>query len=405
MVDLEAAEAAYPKARTCPFSAPPEYARLREEEPVSKVPMLGGGTAWLVTRHEDVRKVLTDTRMSADRRRPGFPQLAAGRNFNSNMPSSMIWMDPPEHTAARRAVLGEFTMRRTEALRSRVQQIVDDCIEEILAAPHPVDLVTSLSLPVPSLVICELIGVPYADHDFFQSRTNPLFHKNTSQETRMRMGMEMRSFLSDLVSAKKREPTDDVLGRQIRKQLDATGEVDHAAMVSLAFLLLVAGHETTANMISLGVLALLENPDKLAEIVADPTRTPAAVEELLRYFTIIDAGTSRVALEDVEIGGELIREGEGVVALALAANRDPEVFEQPDELDLSRNARGHVAFGFGAHQCLGQNLARMELQIVFDTLFRRLPGLRLAVPVEDLPFKHESNIYGIYELPVTWGGK
>ncbi|MEU6262632.1 cytochrome P450 [Saccharopolyspora shandongensis] len=394
--------AVYPKVRTCPFASAPEYAELRAEAPIAKVPMAGGGTAWLVTRHEHVRQILGDPRMSSDRRRPGFPLLSVGQQATvGTVAPSMIGMDGEEHAAARRSVLGEFTVRRIETLRPRIQQIVDDCIDEMLAAPRPVDLVRALSLPVPSLVICELLGVPYADHDFFQERTSKILRKTTPVEQRIAAVEEIQAYLDELVTAKEQEVTDDLLGRQIRKQREA-GEADHEALVRMALLLLIAGHETTANMISLGTLALLENPDQLAEIVADPAKTPAAVEELLRYFTIVEAATSRTVMEDVEIGGVLIPEGEGVVALGSSANRDPEAFDRPDELDLARNARGHVAFGFGPHQCLGQNLARLELQIVFDTLFRRLPGLRLAVAVDDLPFKSDANIFGIYEMPVTW---
>jgi cytochrome P450 len=258
-----------------------------------------------------------------------------------------------------------------------------------------------LSLPVPSLVICELLGVPYRDHAFFQSRTGRFIRRTTSQEERTAAVDELRSYLDELVTEKEQEPGDDLLGRQIRKQREK-GATDHEALVSLAFLLLVAGHETTANMISLGTLALLENPRSLAAIRQDPGRTPGAVEELLRYFTIVEFATSRVAVEDVELGGVLIRAGEGVVGLGNAANHDPAVFEHPDELDVERGARHHVAFGYGPHQCLGQNLARAELQIVFDTLLRRIPSLALAVPVDELPFKDDANIHGLYQLPVTW---
>jgi cytochrome P450 len=172
--------------------------------------------------------------------------------------------------------------------------------------------------------------------------------------------------------------------------------------VSLAFLLLTAGHETTANMISLGVVGLLSHPEQLALVKADPGKTPMAVEELLRYFAIADGVTSRLATEDVQIGGVSIKAGEGVIVSSLSANWDPAVFKNPAELDVERGTRHHLTFGFGPHQCLGQNLARMELQIVFDTLFRRIPTLRLAVPVEDLPFKTDAVIYGAHELPVTW---
>jgi cytochrome P450 len=391
----------FPMQRTCPFSPPAEYGELREKRPIAHVLLPSGRHAWLVTRHADVRAVLTDPRFSSDRRHPDFPRLIKFPQPSLNFTPSLIGMDPPEHGPARRAVVGEFTVKRIQALRPRLQEIVDDRIDAMLAGPRPVDLVQALSLPVPSLVICELLGVPYADHDFFQSRSKLLFSRTTSPQVRQSGIDELRSYLDDLVTGKEREPSDDLLGRQVLRQRE-TGTEDHAALVSLAFLLLIAGHETTANMISLGTVALLENPEQLAIIKADPGKTPAAVEELLRYFTIVDTATSRLALEDVELGGVHIRAGEGVIALGNAANRDPEAFDDPDALDVERGARHHVAFGFGAHQCLGQNLARTELQIVFDTLFQRIPELRLATTVGDLPFKDDVVIYGLHALPVTW---
>ena len=392
----------YPIARTCPYAPPDAYAELRREEPVRRVRMPGGGTAWLVSRHEDVRAVLGDPRMSSDRRNPGFPRIFPdqSRLIFSTKPS-MISLDGQEHAEARRAVLGEFTVRRINALRPRVQEIVDEAIDGMLDSGGPVDLVRSLSLPVPSLVICELLGVPYSDHEFFQTRSSRFISRATPLAEREKAVFELRDYLTELVAGKVRAPGDDLLGRQVAKQA-AEGEVDEESLISLAFLLLVAGHETTANMISLGTLALLDNPALREEITADPARTPGAVEELLRFFSIVDSATSRTATADVEIGGVVIKEGEGVVALGYSANHDPEVFDEPGALDFARTARQHVAFGFGAHQCLGQNLARVELQIVFDALFRRIPDLRLAVEPGDIPFKEESAIYGIHELMVTW---
>jgi cytochrome P450 len=298
-------------------------------------------------------------------------------------------------------VVGEFTVRRMEALRPRIQQIVDGHLDLMLAGPRPADLVPALALPVPSLVICELLGVPYADHDFFQSRSSTLLRHSAPAAERERAADELTSYLDELVTGKEKAGADDLLGRQIAKRR-ADGPDGHDDLVGLAFLLLLAGHETTANMISLGTLALLEHPDDIEAIRQDPARTPGTVEELLRYFTIAELATSRVATQDAEIGGVLIRAGDGVVTLGNAANHDPDAFGQPDRLDIGRGARHHVAFGFGPHQCLGQNLARIELQIVFDTLFRRVPGLRLAAPVEDLPFKDDGTVYGLYSLPVTW---
>ncbi|HVV14131.1 cytochrome P450 [Amycolatopsis sp.] len=355
-----------------------------------------GDEVWALTKHEDIRAMLTDPRFSSNRQNPNFPLLLTGRRRITNFRASLISMDPPEHGPARREVVGEFTVKRMAALQPRIQQIVDEHIDAILAGPKPADLVQALSLPVPSLVICELLGVPYADHEFFQSRSSRLLRRTTPAEERQACVEELRGYLRDLLERKENEPGDDLLTRQLAKS------DDREEVVALGFLLLIAGHETTANMISLGAMTLLEHPDQLAELRADPSKTPSAVEELLRYFTIAEFATSRVAVEDVEIGGVTIHRGEGVVGLANTANRDPEVFDHADDLDLGRGARNHVAFGFGAHQCLGQNLARMELQIVFDTLFRRIPGLRLATPVDELPFKDDANIYGLYELPVTW---
>jgi cytochrome P450 len=392
---------AVPKPRTCPFAPAPEYQELRDRARISKVRLEGGREAWAITRLEDIRAMLIDPRFSSDRRNPGFPLFQNRRLISNDFTPSLIGMDPPEHGPARRAVVGEFTVKRMQALQPRIQEIVDERIDELLAGPKPADLVRALSLPVPSLVICELIGVPYTDHEFFQTRSSRMLNRNTSQEQRQESFEDLRSYLDELVTGKEAEPTDDLLGRQVRKQREEGAE-DHEALVSLAFLLLIAGHETTANMISLGTTILLENPDQLEIITRDPGKTLTAVEELLRYFTIAEAATSRVALEDVELAGITIRAGEGVLGLGSVANWDPAAFDDPTRLDLERGARNHVAFGFGAHQCLGQNLARMELQIVFDTLFRRIPTLRLAKPVDELPFKHDSAIYGMHELPVTW---
>ncbi|QKV76336.1 cytochrome P450 [Amycolatopsis sp. Hca4] len=390
----------FPMTRTCPFAPPPAYTEIREEDPVTRVGLPDGRKAWVVSRHEDVRTVLNDRRFSADRQHPDFPQLVPGFRRPDDE-RTMITMDAPEHGPARKAVLGEFTVRRMEALRPRIQEIVDERIDALMAGPKPGDLVEALSLPVPSLVICEMLGVPYADHDFFQTHTAKLIKRDTPPQERRAAVEAVREYMSDLIAGREDNPPDDLLGRQIVK-LREEGTYRRASLAATGFLLLVAGHETTANMISLGTVGLLENPDQLALITGDPGKTLDAVEELLRYFTIVDAATARLCVEDVEVGGQLIRAGEGVLALGYAANRDAAAFENPDELDIERGARHHVAFGFGPHQCLGQNLARMELQIVFDTLFRRIPGLKLAAPVDDLPFKDDANIYGLYRLPVTW---
>ncbi len=390
-----------PIARTCPYAPPAEHRRLREESPLAKVKLPTGATAWVATRHEDIREILTDPRFSSNRRHPGFPRLREEPPPDTALKPLLLELDQPEHAEARRAVLGEFTVKRTNSLGPRIQQIVDEHIDAMLAGPRPVDLVQAFSLPVPSLVICEILGVPYADHEFFQLHSSKIVSHTTTPEEVMQSVTALMTYLHKLVYAKEQSPTDDLLGRQIQKQREE-GKLDREGLVSTAFLLLIAGHETTANMISLSTLVLLQNPEKLAAIKQDPSKTLGAVEELLRYFTIAESALGRVAKEDVEIGGVLIRAGEGVLALANTANRDPEVFANADELDLERGARNHLSFGFGPHQCLGQNLARLELQIVIDTLFKRIPELRPAVPVEELSFKDDATVYGIRAFPVTW---
>ena len=396
-------EVKFPLSRTSPFAPPELYTQIREEQPITRVRIPNGEHAWLVTRHEDVRAALNDRRFSSDRFDDRFPILVEGGNaFRRNQAErSLIAMDAPQHGPARKAVLGEFTVKRVNALRPRIQEIVDGLIDEMLASPGPVDLVEMLSLPVPSLVICELLGVPYADHDLFQQDTAKLLKRDLPFEERTAASDRVRAYLRELVVSKEADPGDDLLGRQIVK-LREEGTYSRDGLVGLSFLLLLAGHETTANMISLSTVALLEHPDQLAAIKADPEKTLPAIEELLRYFTIVDLATSRFVTEDVEIGGVTIGAGEGVLLVGYTANWDPRVFEEPAELDIKRGARHHVAFGFGPHQCLGQNLARAELQIVFDTLFRRIPDLKLAAPIEELPFKQDASIYGLYRLPVTW---
>ncbi|GAA3164695.1 cytochrome P450 [Nonomuraea roseoviolacea] len=394
-----------PVERGCPFATPAGHDRLREQAPISRVRLMDGAEGWLVSGHEEARAVLADRRFSSDRRKDGFPFVLADPQTQRQLraqPPLMVGMDGAEHAAARRPVVGEFTVKRLAALRPRIQDIVDHFVDDLLAADRrPVDLVRALSLPVPSLVICELLGVPYTDHDFFQSRTAVAVSRTSSSQERLGALAELRAFMDELVTRKESEPGDDLLSRQIARQRQ-DGALDHAGLVSLAFLLLTAGHETTANMISLGVVALLTHPQQLDLITTDPGKTPLAVEELLRFFSIADLVTSRVATEDVRIGEAVIRAGEGVVVSGLSADRDPAAFADPARLDVERGARHHLAFGFGPHQCLGQNLARLELQIVFDTLFRRVPTLRLAAPVEELPFKSDAVIYGLHELPVTW---
>ncbi|MFF7231135.1 cytochrome P450 [Streptomyces sioyaensis] len=390
-------------SRRCPYSPNAQHLEFQQQGrpvEVTLASLMPGARVWAVSSHADVRTMLTDSRFSADRQKQGFPFQVDGQP--GNFRRTMISMDGPEHKDVRRSIAGEFTLQRMKALQPRIQQIVDDCIDAMLAGPKPVDLVSALSLPVPSLVICEQLGVPYDGHDFFQARSHKLLLRGASPEERLRALDELLEFLSDLITKKEAEPTDDLLGRRIVK-LREEGTYRHEDLVRMAFLLLVAGHETTANMISLGAMVLIDHPDDAEVLRADPgNKIPVAVEELLRYFTIAEFIPTRVATEDVELGGTLIKAGDVLVALCNAANRDPAVFPDGSELDMHRGARHQLAFGYGPHQCLGQNLARMELEVVYSTLLRRIPTLRSAIPTTDLMFKHDADIYGIHEFPVTW---
>jgi cytochrome P450 len=392
----------FPMARAakCPFDPPPQ---VLAAEPISRVKIWDGSTPWLITDYETQRSVLGDPRFSADSRKDGYPAVSAAVRARRERGRAFISMDDPEHGRHRRMLTRNFMIKRVEAMRPRVQEIVDGLIDDMLAGPKPADLVTAFALPVPSLVICELLGVPYADHDFFQARSKKIVTRDTPVDEAVRASDDLREYLLDLVAAKEKQPTDDMIGRLVADQL-ANGELTREEVAGMASLMLIAGHETTANMIALGTLALLEHPAQLAELrdTDDPKLVANAVEELLRYLTIVHGGRRRVATEDVEVAGQLIRAGEGVILANDAANRNEAAFPEPDRLDIHRDARHHVSFGFGVHQCLGQPLARMELQVVYSTLYRRIPTLELAIPFEEVPFKHDAFVYGVHSLPVTW---
>lgn len=391
--------ASWPIEKTCPFTMPPEYAALREEQPIASFPTPTGKVGWLVTRHEDVQKILLDPRVTADRLHPAFPSVPIPEELIKELDMSLVSMDPPIHTERRALLIPEFTVKRMHALRPRIQRIVDDHITAMLEKGPPADLMEDFALPVPSLMICELLGVPLEHHEFVQKTARSMI--SISHEERFHANRALLAFMAKVVEAKEGNPTDDLFGRLIVKNREAGLLLDRDDMVAFAKLLLLAGHETSANMISLGTVMLLRNPEQLAALKADPSLMPNAVEELLRYFSITDYLTSRGAKEDIEIGGVTIRAGDAIIALCGAGNRDPEVYPDPDELDIRRKARNHLGFGHGVHQCLGQNMARMELEIAYGTLFRRIPTLRLAVPVEELPFK-DSPPFGVHSVPVEW---
>ena len=399
--DTAGAELQFPFERSCPFDPPPEIARRRENEPVSRVRLFDGSPAWLLTRYEDVRAACSDARLSSDTTKPGYPEVFAGRSNPEQKERSLISLDPPAHTQLRRMLTSWFTVKRAEAMRPRIQALVDGLLDDFERLPQPADLVRGFALPIPTAVICWLLGVPVEDHLFFQERAGTRLAVNASAERVKQATDELMAYLAELVDRKEAEPGEDLISDVLHHHV-LTGELDRYALVDLARQLLIAGHETTANMIALSTILLLEHPDQLAELQADPELIGAAVEELLRYLTIPQLLVGRVATDDLVLGGQEIRSGEGVRALLNSANRDPRAFHDPDRFDVHRGARHHVAFGFGVHQCLGQPYARVEMQVALRTLFQRLPTLRLAVALEDVAFKYESAVHGVHELPVSW---
>ncbi|MBV9514664.1 MAG: cytochrome P450 [Mycobacteriaceae bacterium] len=396
----------YPMARDvgCPFAPPPEVLELGTTKPVARVRIWDGSTPWLITGYEEARALFSDSRVSVDDRRSGFPHWNEGMLATVHKrPRSVFTSDGEEHTRFRRMLSKPFTYKRVEGLRPAIQKITDEHIDAMLAGPQPADIVTALALPVPSLVISELLGVPYEDAEFFQHHANVGLARYATAEDNAKGAMGLAKYLANLVRSKMENPAEDAVS-DLAERVKA-GEIDVREAAQLATGLLIAGHETTANMIGLGVLALLEHPDQLAVIrdADDPGVLANAVEELLRYLSIIQNGQRRVAADDIEIAGQVIRAGEGIIIDLAPANWDPKTFNEPDRLYLHRNKAGqNVAFGYGRHQCVGQQLARAELQIVFHTLFQRIPTLKLARPIDQIPLKHDRLAYGVYELPVVW---
>ncbi|MEV6900088.1 cytochrome P450 [Amycolatopsis sp. NPDC051372] len=385
-----------------PFDPPRKITRLREARPVSPMLFPDGHEGWLVTGYDEVRQLLADTRFSSRQdlgvmhvpyETPGMP---AATEPSPQVPGLFIAMDPPDHTRLRRKLTGAFTVKRMKQLEDHIAEVVERQLDAMAQLTPTVDLVKEFALPVPSLVICELLGVPYEDRADFQANSAKFLVKEQELEEKVAAYGALTTYLGNLVAGKRAEPGEDILS-DLARQDDLSIE----ELTGIAFLLLLAGHETTANMLALGTFALLEHPEQLAELRADPELLPGAVEELMRYLSVVDINF-RYATEDLELGGETIPAGSTVVVSTLAANHDPRRFENPDTLDIRRNSRGQLTFGHGVHQCLGQQLARIEMRAGFAALLRRFPTLQLAIPADQVKLRTDMNIYGVHELPVTW---
>ncbi|RCG16182.1 cytochrome P450 [Streptomyces reniochalinae] len=379
----------------CPFDPPPG---LREGRPLRRMVYPDGHVGWLATGHAVVRAVLSDSRFSSRHElihEPIAGMEGPGGERDAAPIGDMTGIDPPEHTRFRQLLVGKFTVRRMRLLTQRMEEIARDQLDVMAEHGAPADLWTLFAQPVPALMLCELLGVPLDDLDTFQRHTQTALTQDGRPEE---VGMAFRSlygYMRKLVAAKRAEPTDDLLS-----DLTETDLTD-AELAGISVLLLVAGLDTTASVIGLGTFALLRNPDQLAAVRDDPSRIDDVVEELLRYTSVAPRAV-RAALEDVELDGQVIKAGESVTVSIEAADRDPERFPDPNKIDVFRQASGHLAFGHGIHQCLGSQLARMELRAAFPALLERFPSLRLAVPAEEVPLRANMSVFGVRELPVVW---
>ena len=377
-----------------PINPAPELARIRSEQPVFGVrrPLPTGGslTMWLITKYADARELLSsrDTSNSL-----GRSESAAAQ------PGFLVSLDPPDHNRIRRMLTGQFSMRRLTAMRPYIEQITTKLLDQMEAGGPPVDLMQAFALPLPSLVICELLGVPFEDQADFQRRSDTMLDVSVTSKQQAQNTLEMNAYMQSLVNRHRQNPGDDILGMLIRDHAD---ELTDEELVGIGNILLVAGHETTANTIGLGTLLLLQHPDQFALIRDDPEMITSAVEEILRYLTIVDTGTPRIILKDMIIGDQLIQAGDVAMVSLPSANRDVDFMADPDLFDVTRQPQAHLTFGHGIHQCLGQQLARLEMSVALPALLQRFPTLSLAASVTELTFRGDGPVNGVRELPVTW---
>jgi len=391
--------ASLPTQRTCPFDPPPEYKRFRAEQPIARIRTPRGDLAWLVTRHKDIRAVLTDKRFSSSPLAAGYPSYLSGDV--APPPGFFMQMDAPVHSRLRSLVVDEFKANHVETLRPRIQGIVDNMIDQLLAMEPPVDFVKVMALPTASVVICELLGVPFEDSPFIQNRTDTVLDRSRTAEETQAAAIDLMMYFDRVVAAKEDQPGEDLLSRLVATAANRE-RATHQEMVGMAALLLLGGYDTMAQVMGLGTLTLMQHPDQLAQLQEDPEVLDTLVDELVRYWSVNHAGLPRAATADVEIGGQLIKAGEGVLVMLNSGNRDESAFEKADSFDIRRQCPSHLGFGHGLHKCIGAAFARLELSIAFGTLFRRIPDLRLATDIDSLAFRHEMVLYGLKGMPVTW---
>lgn len=386
-----------------PLDPPLEYHQLRETQPITRVRFPSGMTGWLITRFEEGSEAFAHPLLSSRRPRHDSFDGDQVEPDGEGLDPTFVFMDEPDHSMYRRLLNGRFTPKSVQTrLQPYIDRIVDEHLDAIEAGPETFDLVQALSLPIPCLVICELLGVPYADRDGFHEATETLMDMGLTREERMAGARWLIDYITRLVAEKRRTGADDGLLSDLVRTADTDGSfLTDKDVISMGVLLLFAGHDTTAAMIGLSAFTLLTHPEQRADLVAHPEKAGPAVEELLRYLTIVQFGLGRVAKQDLELAGQHIAQGDLVVVAMPAANRDPRAFDDPDQPDFDRAMTRHLAFGYGVHQCLGQNIARAELKTVLPRLFTRFPNLRLAGAPEDVPMDTYGTNYGVKKLMVT----
>ncbi|MDT5313126.1 MAG: hypothetical protein QOE74_2146 [Mycobacterium sp.] len=390
---------------------PLAYDQLREEQPITRVRFPSGRIGWLVTRFEEGSQVFSDPRLSSQRPRHDVAdEEDVDPNANDSaeaLPPTFNSMDAPDHGAYRRLLSGKFTPKSVQAnLAPYIDTIVTehlDAIEAMGSTGEPVDLIAQLALPIPCLVICELLGVPYVDRDKFHHATEVMMDTSKRRAERDSGAHWLVEYITKLVAEKRADPASEgLLAELIRKSEEDGSVLSDDDLIGIGVLLLFAGHDTTMAMIGLSALTLLTHPRQRRDLEEHPEKIGAAVEELLRYLTIVQFGLGRTAKEDLEIAGQAIAKGDLVVVAMPAANRDPRAFDNPDEPDFDRKMTRHLAFGYGVHQCLGQNIARAELKTILPQLLERFPGLKLATPLDEVEMDTYGTNYGVKKMLVTW---